>query len=109
MVRKVVFGASLDFVTAVVAPGASSDNGYDATSIAAFFGAPPPGTASPGQVTFKRYGVTKAIPTFVPFPASPPTSRSVGVAVEYANVVGPLLGDLARGRDQVLASPRETS
>jgi hypothetical protein len=53
--------------------------------------------------------VTKAIPTFVPFPASPPTSRSVGVAVEYANVVGPLLGDLARGRDQVLASPRETS
>jgi hypothetical protein len=24
--------------------------------------------------------------TFVPFPESPPTSRSVGVAVEYANV-----------------------
>jgi hypothetical protein len=126
MVRQVVFGASLDFVTAVAAPGASSttshgkvgphqtfsgavngssgtlglamikvvcsapsehadtghplsgqsvevslaistasnpgDSGCDATSIAAFFGAPPP--------------------------ASPPTSRSVAVAVEYANVVG---------------------
>jgi hypothetical protein len=62
MVHQVVFGASLDCVRAVAASGARSESGCDATSIAAFFGAPPP--------------------------ASPPTSRSVGVAVEYADVVG---------------------
>jgi hypothetical protein len=79
-----------------------SNSGYtgsSATSIAAFFGAPPPVTAGPGQVDFSRYGVAKAIPaslslpcggtgavTFVPFPESPPSSRSESVPVEYTNV-----------------------
>ncbi len=82
--------------SAIGNPGYTGDR---ATSIAAFFGAPPPSTAGPGQVTFTRYRVSKAIPTslnlpcggtgvvtFVPFPQSPPTSRSASVAVEFANV-----------------------
>ncbi|MGO8873986.1 MAG: hypothetical protein ACLQPH_21780 [Acidimicrobiales bacterium] len=73
--------------------------GTRATSIAAFFGPPPPTATGPGQVTFKRYGVPEAIPTtlelpcsgsgvvtFIPFPESPPTSRSEGVPVEFDNV-----------------------
>jgi hypothetical protein len=77
----------------------SGYTGNDATSISAFFGAPPPTAAGPGAVSFTRYGVAKAIPTslelpcsgsghvtFVPFPESPPTSRSASVAVEFVNV-----------------------
>ena len=73
--------------------------GKNASSIAVFFGPPPPSVAGPGQVTFTRYGVSKAIPTslnlpcsgsgavtFVPFPESPPTSRSESVAVDFENV-----------------------
>lgn len=73
--------------------------GKDGRTIGVFFGPPPPGAAGPGQVRFTRYLVSKPIPTslelpcggtgtvtFVPFPKSPPTSRSAGVAVEYANV-----------------------
>jgi hypothetical protein len=77
----------------------SGFTGKNASSIAVFFGPPPPSMTGPGQVTFTRYGVPKAIPTslnlpcsgsgvvtFVPFPESPPTSRSEGVAVDYENV-----------------------
>ncbi len=73
--------------------------GRYATTIGVFFGPPPPATAGPGQVSFTRYLVPKAIPTslslpcsgtgtvaFLPFPESPPTSRSTSVTVEYANV-----------------------
>jgi hypothetical protein len=72
--------------------------GNSATSIGVFFGAPPP-AAGPGQVSFTRYGVPKAIPTslelpcggsgqvtFVPFPQSPPTSRAATVPVVFANI-----------------------
>jgi hypothetical protein len=77
----------------------SGYTGSEATSIGAFFGAPPPVENGPGQVTFTKYGVTKSIPTtlnlpcggtgqvtFVPFPQSPPSSRAATVAVEYDNV-----------------------
>lgn len=74
--------------------------GARATSIVVFFGPPPPAssgaTPGPGNVTFKKYGLTKAIPTslvlpcagtsiasFVPLPMSPPTSRSATVRVAY--------------------------
>ena len=76
-----------------------SYTGKAATSIGVFFGPPPPSSIGPGQVNFKKYGVPKAIPTslnlpcdgtgvvtFLPFPESPPTSRSASVAVQYANV-----------------------
>lgn len=84
-----------------LAPSASTRNGFtgsNATSIAVFFGAPPPSDRTT-RPTFLRYGVNKPIPTsltvpcsgtgvitFVPFPESPSTSRSVGVPVEYANL-----------------------
>ncbi len=84
---------------AISTESGSGYTGSDATVIGVFFGAPPPGSAGPGQVTFARYGMAKAVPTslslpcggtgvvtFVPFPVSPPTSRSATVAVEYANV-----------------------
>lgn len=77
----------------------SGYTGKKATSIDAFFGAPPPAAEGPGQVSFKKYGVAKSIPTslelpcagtghvtFVPYPQSPPTSRAATVAVEYVNV-----------------------
>jgi hypothetical protein len=77
----------------------SGYTGNDATSIGAFFGAPPPAINGPGQVSFRKYGVTKSIPTtlnlpcggtgqvtFVPFPQSPPSSQAATVAVEYDNV-----------------------
>jgi hypothetical protein len=73
--------------------------GDDATSISAFFGPPPPAATASGQVSFRKYGVPKAIPTslslpcqgtgevtFLPFPEDPPTSRSASVPVQYANV-----------------------
>jgi hypothetical protein len=90
--------------TVEVGPAASTasttgDTGNDATSIGAFFGPPPPAATGPGQVSFRRYRVLKAIPTslslpcqgtgvvtFIPFPESPPTSRSASVPVEYVNV-----------------------
>jgi hypothetical protein len=84
------------------APYASPDNGTtgdSATSIVVFFGAPPPGAPLAGRPTFDHYGAVKQIPTsltvpcsgtgvvtFVPLPQRPPTSRSVGVPIEYANV-----------------------
>jgi hypothetical protein len=77
----------------------SGYTGNDATSIGVFFGAPPPDANGPGQVTFTKYGVLKSIPknlnlpcggtgqvTFVPFPQSPPISRTATVAVEYVDV-----------------------
>jgi len=77
----------------------SGYTGNRATSIGAFFVAPPPAASGPGPVNFTTYGVAKPIPasvnlpcsgtghvTFVPFPQSPPTSRSASVAVEYVNV-----------------------
>ncbi|MGA2836541.1 MAG: hypothetical protein ABSF84_08090 [Acidimicrobiales bacterium] len=77
----------------------SGYTGDDATYIAAFFGPPPPSGASSGQVKFTKYGLAKPISTsltvpcggtgqvtFVPFPESPPTSRSTSVSVEFANV-----------------------
>lgn len=77
----------------------SGYTGNDATSVGAFFEAPPPAANGPGQVNFTKYGVTKSIPTslnvpcggtgqvtFVPFPQSPPTSQAATVAVEYVNV-----------------------
>ncbi len=76
----------------------SGYTGNGATSIGAFFGAPPPANG-PGQVSFTKYGVSKQVPTalnlpcsgtgqvtFVPFPQSPPTSYAATVAVEYVNV-----------------------
>jgi len=79
--------------------GGPGYTGNSARSIGVFFGPPPPSTTAPGQVSFTRYGIPKAIPTtltfpcggtgfvtFVPFPQSPPTSRSASVAVAYANV-----------------------
>lgn len=77
----------------------SGYTGKDATSIRAFFGAPPPAAKGPGQVIFTKYGVAKPIPTslslpcagtghvtFVPLPQSPPTSRTATVAIRYVNV-----------------------
>ncbi|MDQ1465623.1 MAG: hypothetical protein QOH10_38 [Actinomycetota bacterium] len=84
-------------------PGADSGaTGDAATTIEAFFGAPPPAVESPASsasgstVTFGRYGVVKPIPTaidlpcsgngqvtFVPFPRSPGTSRPAIVPVRY--------------------------
>ncbi len=77
----------------------SGYTGSNAHSISAFFGPPPPASATSGQVTFARYDVVKPIPTslnlpcsgsghvtFVPLPESPPTSRSASVAVKYVNV-----------------------
>lgn len=77
----------------------SGYTGEDATSVGVFFGAAPPVANGPGQVNFKRYGVTKSIPTsldlpcggmgqvtFVPFPQSPPTSQAATVSVQYMNV-----------------------
>jgi hypothetical protein len=90
--------------TVVVGPAVSTATtvgytGNGATSISAFFGPPPPTATGPSQVSFRRYGVPKAIPTslslpcqgtgvvtFIPFPESPPTSRSASVPVEYENV-----------------------
>jgi hypothetical protein len=90
--------------TVEVGPAASTAStmgytGNDATSIGAFFGPPPPAASGPGQVSFRNYGVPKAIPTslslpcqgkgvvtFIPFPESPPTSRSASTPVEYVNV-----------------------
>ena len=83
-----------------LATGTGSSFGYtgsSATSIRAFFGAPPPGGtgASTNTVNFTLYE-TKALPTslvlpcagkstvtFVPLPMSPPTSRSAAVPVVY--------------------------
>jgi hypothetical protein len=103
-------GHPLSGQTVEVGPAASTASsigytGNDATSISAFFGPPPPAATGPGQVSFRRYGVPKAIPTslslpcqgtgvvtFVPFPESPPTSRSASVPVEYANVAATSVG-----------------
>jgi len=74
--------------------------GPTATSIQAFFGAPPPAPASVGEgsnVVFTRYGVSKAIPTsilvpcsgtghvyFVPLPMTPiGPGRIASVRVSY--------------------------
>jgi hypothetical protein len=78
--------------------GHFGNTGPNGTSIVAFFGPPPPepqATTSPtpvsaGTVTFKRYGVVKAIPKslvlpcsgtghvfFVPMPFTPPMSGSI--------------------------------
>ena len=74
--------------------------GPRATSIVAFFGAPPPGSknrdGAATTVTFHRYGTPGAIPTslvlpcsgtgqvsFVPLPMSPPTSTDLVVPVVY--------------------------
>ena len=77
----------------------SGHAGDHASSIGVFFGPPPPGSAGPGEVSFARYGVPKAIPTslsfpcsgigvvtFIPFPNNPATFRSASVPVVYGNV-----------------------
>jgi hypothetical protein len=97
-------GHPLPRQTVEVNPASSVDSssgltGKSATSITTFFGAPPPDTGGPGEVTFRRYGVAKSIPTdldlpcfgmgvvtFLPLAESPPTSRSMGVPVEYDNI-----------------------
>jgi len=94
-----VSGQTVEVGLAVAATRNVGYTGNDATSIGAFFGAPPPTTTGPGQVNFREYGVRKAIPTslslpcqgtgvvtFVPFPESPPTSRSASVPVQYENI-----------------------
>ena len=73
--------------------------GSSANSIVAFFGPPPPTSVTPpttSTVTFRYYGVVKAIPTslllpcsgrgnvyFVPFPMGQPTSTPAVVPVAY--------------------------
>ena len=92
-------GQTVEVGLAISTTSSSGYTGNGARSIGVFFGPPPPSKVGPGQVIFTRYGVPKAIPTslnlpcggtgvvtFVPFPESPPTSRSESVAVEYANV-----------------------
>jgi hypothetical protein len=76
----------------------SGNTGDSATSIVAFFGAPPPTptSASTNTVTFRRYDLIRKIPkqvqfpcsgtgqvTFVPLPKAPPSSRAAVVPVEY--------------------------
>ena len=83
-----------------LASGTGNSFGYtgsSATSIRAFFGAPPPSGSgsSTNTVSFTFYEI-KALPTslvlpcagkstvtFVPLPMSPPTSRSASVPVVY--------------------------
>jgi hypothetical protein len=92
-------GQTVEVGPAVTTASSIGYTGSDASSIRAFFGPPPPTATGSGQVSFRRYGVPKAIPTslslpcqgtgvvtFIPFPESPPTSRSASVPVQYANV-----------------------
>ena len=92
-------GQTVEVRLAPSAAARSGRTGDHATSIGAFFGPPPPGATGPGEVSFARYGVPKAIPTsltfpcrgtgvvtFIPFPNNPATFRSASVPVEYADV-----------------------
>ena len=80
--------------------GANAGNtGAQGTRVSAVLGVPPASGTGAGFLTFRRYGVKKAIPTtlnvpcsgsgfitFVPFPRDPGTSRSFVVPVEYVNI-----------------------
>ena len=92
-------GQTVEVRLAVATTRSVGYTGNDATSIGTFFGPPPPTTTGPGQVSFREYGVPKAVPTslslpcqgtgvvtFVPFPESPPISRSASVPVQYENI-----------------------
>jgi hypothetical protein len=94
-----VSGQTVEVGRSLPAVQNSGYTGNSATSISAFFGAPPPSVGGIGQVSFSRYGVPKPIPTtlsvpcsgsgvviFVPFPESPPTSRSASVPVRFVNI-----------------------
>lgn len=103
-----VAGQTVEILPAAAARAHSGSTGDAATSIEAFFGAPPPagahtpaksratGSRSTDTVTFHRYALVRPIPpsielpcsgtgqvTFVPFPRTPPTSRPAIVPVVY--------------------------
>jgi hypothetical protein len=98
-----VAGQTVEILPAVPVRARSGFTGDEATSIEAFFGAPPPAGASRSTdsrstdtVTFHRYALVRPIPrsielpcsgtgqvTFVPFPRTPPTSRPAIVPVVY--------------------------
>jgi len=108
-----VAGQTVEILPAASVRAHSGFTGDAATSIEAFFGAPPPaaartsatsraigsrstGSRSTDTVTFHRYGLVRPIPpsidlpcsgtgqvTFVPFPRTPPTSRPAIVPVVY--------------------------
>jgi hypothetical protein len=88
------------FLPEVIVLHHSGFTGKHANRIVAFFGSPPPTavppTPSTSTVTFRTYGVNKAIPTslllpcggtgtvhFVPLPMSPPKSHPATVRVSY--------------------------
>ena len=98
-----VAGQTVEILPAAAVHAHSGSTGDAATSIVAFFGAPPPAgakassaTGSTDTVTFHRYDLIRPIPpsielpcsgtgqvTFVPFPRTPPTSRPAIVPVVY--------------------------
>jgi hypothetical protein len=98
-----VDGQTVEILPAASVGGHTGNTGDAATSIEAFFGAPPPAghPASPGAaarttVSFRRYALERPVPralelpcsgtgqvTFVPFPRTPPTSKPSIVPVQY--------------------------
>ncbi len=61
-------GQTVEVSRAIPTASNSGYTGNDATSISAFFGAPPPGAGPIGPVSFTRYGAPKPIPTSLNLP-----------------------------------------
>lgn len=88
-------GQTLEVFRPEAIVGSFGNTGPRAHQIVVIFGPPPP-SASTGAVTFRYYGVPKAIPTslvlpctgggyvsFVPLPMLPPSSRPAVVRVSF--------------------------